>query len=278
MRNYVWLIFAFLFVGCGVETVIQPLPTATLSTNLLPTPTLIPTQPAPLPTAIPDDTGWQQLEAGLDKRIIRINENGTNVERLYILRVDPTLFYFDVVYAPGEPRLLGDWSAETGALITMNGGFFTEEYTATGLTIVDGVASGWSYDFGGMVVINDGAPTVRSLRQQPYNPDEMIEAGLQAFPMLVLPNDTQGVTEPDTNRARRTVIAQDKSGRILLLIATRGHFTLFGLSQYLTQSDLNLYTALNLDGGTSSGLILTTPPEEVSAFSLLPTVITVNRR
>ena len=74
-------------------------------------------------------------------------------------------------------------------------------------------------------------------------------------------------------RARRTVIAQDKEGRILFVITPRGHFTLHQLSLYLTESDLNLDIALNLDGGPSSGIMLANPREIIPSQTLLPIVI-----
>ena len=77
--------------------------------------------------------------------------------------------------------------------------------------------------------------------------------------------------------ARRTVVAQDRAGRILFFVANRGTFTLHGLSRYLVESDLELDVALNLDGGPSSGLLLAgegdDPRIHLAAFALLPVVI-----
>ncbi|MGB1250663.1 MAG: phosphodiester glycosidase family protein [Candidatus Promineifilaceae bacterium] len=244
--------------------------------------TISPTIPPILPTETvrpkPLDTGWESLEEGMARRVIRIvDEVDAEVDRIVILRLDPTLYHFDVAYRPGEAQTLAEWSEETGALITMNGGFFTAEYDATGLTVVDGEASGWSYEYGGMVQIIDGVARVRSLAAEPYQVGEPIDAGLQAFPILVHP-DGSGYTQESTNRARRTVIAQDHNGQIFLIVTARSNFTLSTLSDYLRASDLNLKVALNLDGATSTGLILTDPYTEIPAFVLLPIVLTVNRR
>ena len=241
--------------------------------------TLGPTlSPPPTRTPTPTDTGWEALEAGLERRTIRIlDDEGSEIDRVVLLRIEPALFRFDVAYAPGEPKSLLEWSEATGALITINGGFFTAEYQATGLTIVNGTPSGWSYDFGGMVAITSGTPRVRSLAVEPYQAGEAIDAGLQAFPMLIHP-DGSGFTQQSNDRARRTVIAQDDAGRILLILTARSNFTLPELSDFLRNGDLNLQVALNLDGGTSTGLILTEPRIEVPAFVLMPAVLTVYRR
>ena len=95
--------------------------------------------------------------------------------------------------------------------------------------------------------------------------------------MLVKPGGELGfpAESEDNVRARRTVIAQDREGRILFLIAPRGQFTLHQLSRYLTESDLNLDIAINLDGGPSSGLMIANPREVIPSQSLLPVVILV---
>ena len=208
-------------------------------------------------------------------RIVDADE--IELDRVLVLRIDPVYYRFDVAYSPEEPKTLVEWSEETGALITLNGGFFTAEYQATGLTIVNGVPSGWSYDFGGMVAIQNGTPRVRSLAAEPYQANEVVDAGLQAFPLLVHP-DGRGYEEISADRARRTIIAQDQTGQILLIVTARSHFTLSEISQYLLDSDLNLHIALNLDGGTSTGLLLTEPRIEIPAFVLMPTVLTVYPR
>jgi uncharacterized protein YigE (DUF2233 family) len=73
-------------------------------------------------------------------------------------------------------------------------------------------------------------------------------------------------------------MAQDRNGRILFILASWGSFTLHEFSNYLVASDLELDIALNLDGGTSTGLLLADPPEQISAFINLPTVIAVRAR
>jgi uncharacterized protein YigE (DUF2233 family) len=206
-------------------------------------------------------------------------ENGRLQDRLYILRLEPDLYRFGIAYHPGEPQSLADWQAETGALVVVNGGFFTEEFIATGRIVVEGIGSGLSYEgFGGMLAIGNDFVAVRSLVERPYDPNEPLQFALQAFPMLVKPGGEMGFTDEDGRRARRTVIGLDENGRILLILATQINFTLAQLSQYLVASDLQLDVALNLDGGPSTGLLLADPPEEIPAFLRLPTVITIHPR
>jgi exopolysaccharide biosynthesis protein len=78
--------------------------------------------------------------------------------------------------------------------------------------------------------------------------------------------------------ARRTVMAQDRDGRILFMVAPQGYFTLHQLSVYLTESDLNLDIAVNLDGGGSTGILVANPRELIAPTRPIPFVILVYPR
>jgi len=264
-------------LACRAAAVL-PTPAAPASPTLQPTPTLIvtPSPAHPFTPTPPNDSGWELLQSGLERRTIRLEEaDGRLIERFTILRLDPSLFTFAIGYSPGQPKPLVTWQEESGALIAMNGGFFTEAYLATGLIVVDGQASGTSYvGFGGMVTIGEGGVDVRSLVERPYDPSETFSYALQAFPMLVL-NGAASYQTADLDAARRTVIGVDGDGRVLLIFASWGGLTLAELSSYLASADLGLVNALNLDGGTSTGLILTDPPENIPAFVAVPSVILV---
>jgi exopolysaccharide biosynthesis protein len=211
--------------------------------------------------------------------VIRIyNEQNQQVESLYIWRLDQKYFRMAVTYAE-RPKSLDTWQKETKATIVVNGGFFSvanEKYVPDGLTIVNGKAVGRSFaGFGGMLAIDQAQAELRWLVEKPYNAYEPLQAALQSFPILVQPGGGLGfpAESDDDARARRTVIAQDKDGRILFIVAPQGYFTLHQLSVYLTKSDLNLDVALNLDGGGSTGILVANPREIISPNTLLPFVI-----
>ncbi len=252
------------------------------STPIWPDPAATPPPFAPSssPTPPPRDPGWETVRPGLERRRSRrFDALDFQIDALYLLRLDPDLFRFDLGYHPGQPQRLEQWQADTGALIVVNGGFFTPEYTATGLIILNGVPGGVSYEgFGGMLTLIEGHPDLRGLAQEPYDPAEKFDAALQSFPLLVHTGGQLGYTRPSEQRARRTVIAQDQAGRFILLVADRSQFTLPALSRYLLESDLALDIALNLDGGPSSGLLLAESAEIVPAYVPLPSVILIYAR
>lgn len=262
--------------GCVTVMAVPPTPTPLVPTALplMPTPTLLPAAATPTP---PPDNGWQPVRPGMEQRTITLlGADGTVQERVVALRLDMVLYDLRVTYQPGSPRFLPDWQAETGALLLVNGGFFTPEYEATALVVVDGQASGISYEgFGGMLAVTDYGVEVRSLVERPYSPDEPLQFALQSFPMLVNAG-TAVYTNEDGQTARRTAVGVDGDGRLLFILAPLGGFTLAQFSQFLAENEWGLVSALNLDGGTSTGLLLADPLLSIPAFVPLPVVIAVD--
>ena len=278
-RTFLLLLVSGMILGCAQIPPPTPFPTST------PTPTFVPTlPPTSISTLEPSDTGWQVLRPGLERRMIRIiNDQAQHIESLYIFRFDQNLFRLDIAYHE-TPQNIEDWQKETNALLVVNGGFFrieNEKHIPNGLTIINGQAFGSSYEsFAGMLAITEQRAELRWLAQKPYYTGEPLWAGLQSFPLLVKPGGELGFPAQfeDNVPARRTVIAQDKDGRLLFILAPRGYFTLHQLSLYLTESDLKLDIALNLDGGPSSGIMLAEPREIIPSQMLLPIVILVYAR
>ncbi len=264
---------------------LMSVPTAVFTAT--PVPTMPPTPRAIEPisqTRNAGDTSWSLLQPGLERRVINIyNAQNQPVESLYIWRLDQRFFRLDVAYNE-TPRSLETWQNETNAAMVINGGYYSikdERYFPDGLTIINGKTSGHSFaGFGGMLAINQDRAELRWLVQKPYNSSEPLQAGLQSFPMLVEPGGQLGFGAGRENyaNARRTVIAQDREGRILLMVAPRGYFTLHQLSSYLTNSDLNLDVAINLDGGGSTGILVANPREVIAPTRPLPFVILVYPR
>lgn len=279
------LILLFVILACGTP----PSGSDVIELTAVVDPTAVavePIMPGGTVTAPPPDTGWLPIAPGFEQRLIEhdLDERGGPSEAILLLRFDPALYRFEVGYRPGAPQTLAGWRQESGAVALINGGFFTPEWIATGLIISEGQPSGTSYStFAGMVAIQNGVPAVRSLARTPYDPSEPLEGGLQSFPLLILEGQA-APSEVANNRdtARRAVIAQDREGRIVLLATRRGFFTLPELSRYLAASDLDLEIALNLDGGSSTGLIWQVKTGEpyigVRPLTPLPAVILVYPR
>jgi hypothetical protein len=284
MTRLFFLLISWLAVSCNMiyPTTIPPTATLVPTATASPTPTLIPNVS---PTIVPiPDTGWILLQLGLERRMIKIyDKQNQHIESLHIWRLDQNYLRLDVAYHE-TPQSLESWQQETDALLVANGSYFrfeNERYIPNGLTIVNGATIGTTYEsFAGMLAISDSGAELRWLAQEPYNPSEPLQAALQSFPLLVKPGGELGFSAQfeDNVKARRTVIGQDWDGNLLFIVAPRGHFTLHQLSVYLTESDLNLNIALNLDGGPSTGILVRHPTEIIPSQTSLPIVILVYAR
>ena len=248
----------------------------TPSTTPIPSPTRTPTA---TPTSEPADTGWRAAAPGVEWRRVWA-DTGAGPERLRLVRFEPRLVRLRVLYQPTHPRRVSEWATVLpDALVIVNAGYFTPDNLATGLIVSDGVARGRSYDdFAGMLAVNpDGQVTLRWLRTWPYRPAEQLAQAVQSFPVLVKPGGVMGFPSnaDGGQRSRRTVVAQDTSGRIVLLVGPEFRFSLHELAVWLSQSDLQHDIAVNLDGGTSTGLWIRGQEDQVDSLIPLPAVIAI---
>jgi uncharacterized protein YigE (DUF2233 family) len=234
-----------------------------------------PTAPAE-PGAPAADTGWQQAAPGVELRQL-MAPAGEQTTPVSVVRLDPAQVRLAVGYAPDAPQALAAWAGDTGAIAAINGGFFDEAGRAVALIVHEGQAIGDSYvGRGGMFAVTpEGEFWLRGLADAPYDPAEPVAEALQGWPMLVRPGGEVAYTHEDGERSRRSAIALDTSGRALLIAAPGAAFTLRELATWLAGSDLAIATAVNLDGGSSTGLIVQSDvaPERIDPFAPLPIVL-----
>ncbi|MBD1909059.1 phosphodiester glycosidase family protein [Leptolyngbya sp. FACHB-8] len=186
------------------------------------------------------------------------------IDSIALVRIDPAQVRIRVAYDPQAPKKLSEWVNVLHPLVAINGGFFESDYRATALTIADGVTSGASYQgFGGMLTVNsDGRAELISLIDHSGYPGKDILQAIQSFPRLVW--DGEVIPELDNEqRARRTAVAIDDTGHLLLIVSEMPMWTLAELGQWLADSDLGIVRALNLDGGPSTGLAIQAPGSTV---------------
>ncbi len=252
-------------------------------TGAAPVPSLMPTLASPAEPPTPAPTPTDTCRAGrlgveLCRRSFRPAPDRPPVE-LIIARLDPALVRLRVAYDPDAPQLLSAWTRREVPLLAVNAGFFDERYHSTALLISDGVPEGQTYQgFGGMLAVDgDGRVDLRPLRDQPYDPTEPLSQAVQSFPMLVFPGGQVAPIEEDGARARRSVVALDRSGRLLVIVCASSSFTLRGLAEWLAASDLAIDRALNLDGGASTGLFFDAGEISVAidSFERVPAVLLV---
>lgn len=263
MRPLLALLIGLLF-GCTLTTRIPPMATP------LPTVTPVPT--------LADPAVWQALAPGLDVRSYQPPDNPMG--QLRVVRIDPNRYEFRAHYRPDAPLYLAGWRDELpGAVAFINANFFSPDNTILGLLVADGAVFGQSYrDRGGTFLVQNGQPRIRSNIAEPYA-GEPIEQAVQAFPMLVL--NGQATFFQRDRIARRTIVAQDRQGRILFMVTPLVGLPLADLSAWLTTTDMNIIHALNLDGGGSTLLFAAAPDgrsERLTSFDPVPAVLAVYPR
>lgn len=219
----------FLVTACRQE---QELNQASTSTTASPTSQVavspsLPSIPVQEWSTVQPGVEWQTRQFGTDS--------------IALVRIDPAQVRIRVAYDPQAPKKLSEWINAIHPLVAINGGYFEEDYKATALTISDGVVSGTSYQgFGGMLTVkSDGSVELTSLLKYSSLPGKDVVQAIQSFPRLVW--DGQVIPKLDNEQqARRTAVAIDYTGHLLLIVSDTPLWTLAELGQWLKASDLGI--------------------------------------
>ncbi len=231
-------------------------PTPSSPTPAIPPPAAESPAAAPLPAAEP---GWEVVAPGLDLRVAWMWISGvSDPVELTVVRIDPTRYDLRAHYGLDRPATVAGWADRTGAAVLINGAFFEPGKRVIGLLVEDGHAYGEPLDdHGGMLSVYAGVPMVRALEDWPFQPGEPLDYAIQGRPMLLKPGGFPADFDLSPEASRRTVIAQDREGRILFMVNDYGAVSLYALRDWLAATpELNISAAFNLDGGGSTGLAL----------------------
>ena len=202
------------------------------------------------------------------------------MKQIKILRIDPENYVFRAKYSPAMPYSLAQWrSREPEAAAIVNANFFDPSYVVLGLVISDGEAHGSPYlERGGSFLVNKGRASVRANDSVPHRDLESAEQAVQGFPLLVEMGEQAYFGQAKQQRARRTAIAEDAAGNILVISAPLLGPTLRELSAFLAESDLEIETAFNLDGGGSTLMAVRDIDYFQPSFDAIPAILAVYKR
>jgi hypothetical protein len=162
-----------------------------------------------------------------------------------------------------------EWSERLGAPIVFNAGQFDEKLNHLGWLKGDGV---WLFDdrkpqWKGLLVSGPveggGFSGVIDLEHASPNITDAYRHVVQSM-MLLDEADKVRVRDTDKN-ACRTVVAQDGSGRLLILVS-EGALTLGDLARWLAESSLGIVRAMNLDGGIEAQIAISTPELKLALY------------
>ena len=223
-------------------------------------------------------SGWTVIAPGLEWR--EIAQDNDQLNQLKILRIDPRNYAFRAKYSPARPYSLAQWRArEPEAAAIANANFFDPSYMTLGLVISDGQAYGSPYlERGGSFVVISGRAAVLANHSMSNRNLESAEQAIQGFPLLVENGEQAYFGQAKQERARRTAVAEDAAGNILIISAPLLGPTLSDLSAYLAESDLEIETAFNLDGGGSTLLAVRDIDYFQPSFDTVPAILAVYKR
>jgi hypothetical protein len=268
-----FVLLALLLMACSVGN-----PTADRRPPTADVP-VIPAATIGRPSSFVDyDSRWRELAPGLEVVAVQARV-GEREELLLMARVDPARQPLAVRYDPVAPKTVREWFDASGAALVINAGYFLEDRRTAALLIVDGAVHGRTYKgFGGMFALRGAQPALWWLRRQAYVPDPAITQAVQSVPMLVDGGAVVPGIPENGARNRRSFVALDEQERVLLGVSQTAAWTLTDLATYLAnEPTLGVRTALNLDGGASSGMWVRGALDGVLTNSLdaVPSVIVV---
>ncbi|MBN1283596.1 MAG: phosphodiester glycosidase family protein [Proteobacteria bacterium] len=198
---------------------------------------------------------WRQLAEGLQYAAYSFEVVEGQRTTISAFRIDPAKYELDVTVAENEIK--GTTAAEMakarGAMIAINGGFFTPEHTSIGLIIKNGRqlkplhnTSWWS-----VFSIAGDKPSISAPSQFQYAGN--ISMALQVGPRLTIAGATPKLKE---GISARSAVGIDRRSRVILLVTSGHGISLKELAKRMGGSmfhgGFDCPDSMALDGGSST--------------------------
>ncbi|MEK6712023.1 MAG: phosphodiester glycosidase family protein, partial [Nitrospinota bacterium] len=220
--------------------------------------------------------GWRPLGAGLEVRDLVVRFDDASVARMSGVRVETGRYrarlHWNSKSAPaGESA--ADVARQTGAAVVTNAGYFDENGRPLGFFLTEGKTYNRRVLFrgrnealhlGAVFSVLGGTEKMSIAGREEFDPEGKTEA-FQAGPYLV----REGRPVPGIERyrefwrlARRTVLGFEGDGRLIVLVSEPEGRGLswcelqLVLSRPAASGGLGIAEAMNLDGGSSSQLLV----------------------
>lgn len=206
---------------------------------------------------------WQKIEEGIEYLRIDTKQGEFSTQfTLHAFRIDPKNFRFDLVNASdySSPKLTArEFSEKSGALLVINGSFFDESAKPLGLLVQNKklIQTVRNTEWG-VFLMEGGKPFITHRRDFGINPTT--EMALQTGPRLVVNGTIPRLKEAIPSR--RSLVAITPDNKVILAVTGSTITETQDLAQLVARKEnkggLGVSYALNLDGGGSTQLYLTT--------------------
>jgi uncharacterized protein YigE (DUF2233 family) len=201
-------------------------------------------------------TSWQTVQPGLEYARIS-GFPGFPGGSLHAFRIDLKNYNFKLALTQkdNQTSLIPDLMQQQGAVIAVNGGFFSPEFKPLGLRISEGQElnplKGTSW-WGVFYITGQQA---RIVARNAYQPDTRSDFAIQAGPRLLVDGVIPGLSP---NIDFRTALGINQKGQVILLATDNVLLSTSDLADIMhrpsANGGLDCITAINLDGGHSTQL------------------------
>lgn len=192
--------------------------------------------------------------------------------RVLVVRFDGTPDFVPHHYVQDgmqRPAPIEEWSERLQAPIVFNAGQFDENLKYLGWLKGDGkwLSTDRKAQWKALLVSGptEGSRFSGIIDLEHANPD-IAEGYANVVQSMMLIDEASSVRVRDTDKsACRTVVAQDKQGRLLVLVS-EGAMTLADLARWLTEAHLDIVRAMNMDGGIEAQIAISTPELKLALY------------
>lgn len=199
---------------------------------------------------------WIQLGDGLSYATFSFSPGPDEpTTAVHAFRVDPQKFRIGVVTARNEQSgaSAAEMAKQSGAMLVINGGFFTPQHTSIGLIVKDGrelspmhKTSWWS-----IFAMQGERPAIYSPKD--YQRAKDVGAALQAGPRLVIDGRIPKLKE---SVAARSAVGITSDGKVVIALTQGPGISMTELARRMGTSQFrggfDCKNAMALDGGSSS--------------------------
>ena len=195
---------------------------------------------------------WRDLAVGFEVSELPVLASGREVDRILLARIDPANFRFEIRSGATGNKGLDDWMTELGAILIINGSYYSRRGTPDTPLLSDGRQLGpVNYEARhGAFVATSTTAGIRDLAAESWQAAFIgAKNAMVSYPLLVAADGSTRAKSDYRLLANRSFVGQDHKGRILLGTTTDAFFSLDRFGTFLRDSQLDLATVLNLDGG-----------------------------
>ena len=197
---------------------------------------------------------WQTLAPGID--YLDLNRTRlTPWSHVHVFRIDLNKNTLDVVTAKDvrqNEASLHDLSTHSQALISINGGFFDEQYRPLGLRLGHQHRESQIKPISWWGIFYVANKRARVVQYDALPAQNSLEFAVQSGPRLLVNGN---ILKLKPGHAERTALGITSDGRVIMVTTEHMPLTTSRLAQLMKQAPLHCDNALNLDGGSSTQLI-----------------------